>query len=80
MNEFCVIENGIIVNIIVCDNADIFPDLDLRPSYDAAEIGREYNLPEIVGVDIRDARMDAISSRQDFLEECIAELATAAFS
>lgn len=40
--EYCVVENGIIKNIIVCDTDDIANDFGAMKSYPNAKIGDRY--------------------------------------
>ncbi len=42
--EYCLVENGLIVNIIVADES-IAEFLGALPSYDGARMGGEYNPP-----------------------------------
>lgn len=41
---YCIVENGIIVNMIVCDSDEIAAELGALPSYDGARIGDSYTL------------------------------------
>lgn len=41
--DFCVVENGTIVNMIVCENDEIASELGALPSYEAARIGDPYD-------------------------------------
>lgn len=43
--EFAQVENGVIQNILVADNADIAERFGAVPSYDGARIGDPYNPP-----------------------------------
>lgn len=40
--NYCIVENGMITNMIVCENDEIASDFDAVPSYDGACIGDEY--------------------------------------
>lgn len=44
--EYCIVEDGIIVNIIVCDSDEIAAEFGAQPSYEGAAIGQPYNPPE----------------------------------
>lgn len=43
--EYCVVQSGLIVNMIVCENAQIAAQFDAVPSYDGARIGVPYSPP-----------------------------------
>lgn len=43
--EYCIVEDGVIVNIIVSE-ADFAAEIGAQPSYDGAAIGGAYNPPE----------------------------------
>lgn len=43
--NYLKVDNGVIKNIIVADNADIAERLGAVPSYDGARIGDPYNPP-----------------------------------
>ena len=40
--NYCIVENGVIVNIIVCDSDEIAAVFNALPSYDGADIGDVY--------------------------------------
>lgn len=45
MKMYCIIENGVIINIIICETDEIAAEFDALPSYDGAKIGEKYNPP-----------------------------------
>ena len=45
--NYCIVENGIIINIIVCENDEIASKFGAVPSYEGANIGDKYNPPVI---------------------------------
>ena len=45
MNQYCIVFDGIIENIIVAD-ADFATTIGALPSYDGAAIGEVYSFPE----------------------------------
>lgn len=44
--EYCIVEDGIIVNIIICDSDEIAAEFGAQPSYADAAIGQPYSPPE----------------------------------
>lgn len=46
MMEYCVFEDGIITNIIVCENDNIAAEFGAHSIYDGAVIGEKYRPPE----------------------------------
>ena len=49
--NYCIVKDGIIVNIIVCDNDATANEFGAVPSYEGADIGYQYNPPEPVPAD-----------------------------
>lgn len=45
MKMYCIIKNGVIINIIVCESDEIAAEFGALPSYDGAKIGDKYNPP-----------------------------------
>lgn len=45
MKMYCIIKNGVIINIIVCESDEIAAEFGALPSYDGAKIGEKYNPP-----------------------------------
>ena len=43
--EYCVVQSGFIVNMIVCENAQLAAQFGAVPSYDGARIGAPYSPP-----------------------------------
>ena len=86
--NYCIInDENIIENIIVCENDDVALEFGAKPSYDGATIGEAYNPPappptidERVTTlesenDLLKQQVKAASDQNDFLEDCIAEMA-----
>ena len=44
--EYLIVEDGVIVNSIVCENDEVAEYFGAVPSYDNARIGEPYNPPE----------------------------------
>lgn len=44
---YCIVEDGIIINIIVCENDDIAAEFGALPGYEEAAIGQKYSPPPI---------------------------------
>ena len=44
--EYCIVEDGIITNIIVCENDNIAAEFGAYSIYDGAVIGKKYSPPE----------------------------------
>ena len=43
--EYCVVQSGLIVNMIVCENAQLAAQFGAVPSYEGARIGDAYSPP-----------------------------------
>lgn len=43
--EYCVVQSGLIVNMIVCENAQLAAQFGAAPRYDGARIGAPYSPP-----------------------------------
>lgn len=43
--DYCIVENGTIVNMIVCENDEIAAEFGALPSYEGAYIGGAYEPP-----------------------------------
>lgn len=52
--EYLIIENGIISNIIICDNDENAKKFGAIPSYEGAKIGDEYRPPKPVSSELRE--------------------------
>lgn len=79
--EYCIVDsNGVIVNIIVCDSEIIAEQFGAKKSYNGATIGCNYKPPYVPTVDeqikLLSAQLKAQTERSDFIEDCIAEMAT----
>lgn len=87
MNYCIVNDENVIENIIVCENDDVALEFGAKPSYDGAAIGDTYSPPAPPPtIDERVATLEsennllkqqikAASDQNDFLEDCIAEMA-----
>ena len=45
MKMYCIIKNGVIINIIVCESDEIAAEFGALPSYNGAKIGDKYKPP-----------------------------------
>lgn len=86
--EYCIVEDGVIVNIIVAE-ADFAAEIEALPSYEGAAIGGAYTPPppepEPPTTDERVAKLESENSKlksqlqmqaqqQEFLENCLLEM------
>ena len=86
--EYCIIEDGVIVNMIVAE-ADFAGEIGALPAYEGAAIGGAYTPPppepEPPTTDERVAKLEAENSKlksqlqmqaqqQEFLENCLLEM------
>lgn len=91
--NYCVVnDENIIENIIVCENDEIALEFGAKPSYDGATIGEAYNPPpppptidERVTTlesenDLLKQQVKAASDQNEFLEDCIAEMAAIVYA
>lgn len=92
--EYCIVEDGVIVNIIVAE-ADFAAEIGALPGYDGAAIGGAYTPPppepELPTTEERVAKLESenkllreqVSAQADqaeFYEECIAEMAAIVYA
>jgi hypothetical protein len=92
--EYCIVEDGVIVNMIVAE-ADFAAEIGALPGYDGAAIGGAYTPPppepEPPTTEERVAKLEAenkllreqVSAQADqaeFYEECIAEMAAIVYA
>lgn len=92
--EYCIVEDGVIVNMIVAE-ADFAAEIGALPGYDGAAIGGAYTPPppepEPPTTDERVEKLEAenkllreqVSAQADqaeFYEECIAEMAAIVYA
>lgn len=92
--EYCIIEDGMIVNMIVAD-ADFAAEIGALPGYDGAAIGGAYMPPapepEPPTTDERLEKLEAENKllreqvgaqadQAEFYEECIAEMAAIVYA
>lgn len=86
--EYCIVEDGVIVNMIVAE-ADFAEKIGALPAYEGAAIGGAYTPPppepEPPTTDERVAKLEAENSKlksqlqmqaqqQEFLENCLLEM------
>lgn len=92
--EYCIVEDGVIVNMIVAE-ADFAAEIGALPGYDGAAIGGAYTPPapepEPPTTDERLEKLESenkllreqVSAQADqaeFYEECIAEMAAIVYA
>ena len=92
--EYCIVEDGVIVNMIMAE-ADFADEIGALPGYDGAAIGGAYTPPppepEPPTTDERLEKLEAenkllreqVSAQADqaeFYEECIAEMAAIVYA
>ena len=92
--EYCIVEDGVIVNMIVAE-ADFAAEIGALPGYDGAAIGGAYTPPapepEPPTTDERVAKLEnenkllreqvsAQADQAEFYEECIAEMAAIVYA
>lgn len=92
--EYCIVEDGVIANMIVAE-ADFAGEIGALPGYDGAAIGGAYTPPapepEPPTTDERVAKLESenkllreqVSAQADqaeFYEECIAEMAAIVYA
>lgn len=92
--EYCIVEDGVIVNMIVAE-ADFAAEIGALPGYDGAAIGGAYTPPapepEPPTTDERLEKLEAenkllreqVSAQADqaeFYEDCIAEMAAIVYA
>lgn len=92
--EYCIVEDGVIVNMIVAE-ADFAEEIGALPGYDGAAIGGAYTPPapepEPPTTDERLEKLESenkllreqVSAQADqaeFYEECIAEMAAIVYA
>ncbi len=92
--EYCIVEDGVIVNIIVAE-ADFAAEIGALPGYDGAAIGGAYTPPppepEPPTTEERVAKLEtenkllreqvsAQADQAEFYEECIAEMAAIVYA
>ena len=92
--EYCIVEDGVIVNMIVAE-ADFAAEIGALPGYDGAAIGGAYTPPppepEPPTTEERVAKLEtenkllreqvsAQADQAEFYEECIAEMAAIVYA
>lgn len=82
--RYAIINDGVIVNIIICEDDDVALLMDGIPVDDSYGIGDIFQFPksesERIGAlesenALLKAQLQAQSERSDFIEDCIAEMA-----
>ena len=85
--NYILVREGIVANIIVCNDSEIVESLGLKPFYPTARIGEKYDPPfdcrpqseQINSLKnenaLLKAQLQAQTERSDFIEDCIAEMA-----
>lgn len=89
--DYCIVEDGVIVNMIVAE-ADFAAEIGALPGYDGAAIGAAYSPPSSPPTtDERLAKLEtenkllreqvsAQADQAEFYEECIAEMAAIVYA
>lgn len=89
--EYCIVEDGVIVNMIVAE-ADFAAEIGALPGYDGAAIGGKYSPPP--SPPTTDERLEKLENENkllreqvsaqadqaEFYEECIAEMAAIVYA
>ena len=94
--NFCIVNSdGIIANIISCENEAVAKGFGALPCHDGASIGTAYEPPappdpaptteeRVAALESENktlkAQVSAQSEQMDFYEECIAEMATVVYA
>lgn len=89
--DYCIVEDGVIVNMIVAE-ADFAEEIGALPGYDGAAIGAAYSPPppppttderleklEAENKLLRE-QVSAQADQAEFYEECIAEMAAIVYA
>lgn len=88
--EFCVLDSkGVISNILCFDSYEAAESFNVVPSYKGAKIGDVYDETKVIPPEpkptlellaqenkLLKAQLKAQTERSDFIEDCIAEMAT----
>ena len=75
LKDYAVVdENGMIVNMVVCDSEEVAEDMGFKKLYARQGIG-DFYIPNNETLYLK-ARLEAEESENSFLEECILQLAT----
>lgn len=92
--EYCIVEDGVIVNMIVAE-ADFAAEIGAQPGYDGAAIGGTYDPPEpepepptteerVEKLEAENKllreQVSAQADQAEFYEECIAEMAAIVYA
>ena len=92
MNYCIVNDENIIENIIVCENDEVALEFGAKPSYDGAAIGDTYSPPpppptideRVTTLESENTllkqQIQAASDQNDFLEDCVAEMAAIVYA
>lgn len=89
--NYCIVEDGVIVNIIVAE-ADFAAEIGALPGYDGAAIGEKYSPPpsppttdeRVTKLEnenkLLQEQVSAQADQAEFYEECIAEMAAIVYA
>lgn len=82
--DYCIVEDGIITNMVVLSDSTS-PDENMYPAYASAKIGDPYSPPDRLALletenALLKAQLQAQTERSDFIEDCIAEMATQVYA
>lgn len=91
--NYCIVNpDGIIENIIVCENDEVAAQFGAAASYDGATIGEAYNPPpppptteeRVAALEAENKllkeQVSAQADQAEFYEDCIAEMATVVYA
>lgn len=92
--KYCMVENGVIANIIVADS-EFAAEIGAQPCYDGAAIGAAYTPPEpepapptteerVAALEAENKllreQVSAQADQAEFYEDCIAEMAAVVYA
>lgn len=84
--NYCIVENGIIENVIVCESDEIAARFGAVTSYDGAAIGEKYSPPppppttdeRLENLEAENCKLKSQlqmqAQQQEFLENCLLEM------
>lgn len=88
---YCIVSNGVIVNIIVAE-ANFAVEIGALPAYEGAAVGESYNPPpppptteeRVAALEAENKllkeQVSAQADQAEFYEDCIAEMATVVYA
>ena len=71
--DYLVVKDGIIENIIVCENDEIAKEFNAVPSYEGAEIGKKYDPNHIIELVERVENIEQNYISQEMLANYVSE-------